>query len=192
MGKSLETCQKPEIRKAKTIGHRDIFLKELEAVVLAVEWVMDGVEAEIVLLCDNAAAVLAIRKGWSGVPGATPLLNRLWIASKGKTLTVLRVPGKDNVADSPTRGADLEERRLTASWSIVDRHDGGGGGPPATATATGRKRLEALIATAMDKKAGKRVRDVGEQEVLVHGDSDAEEGQVTDTDDECSDSDVEE
>ena len=65
-------------------------------------------------------------------------------------------------------------------------------GPPATATATGRKRVEALIATAMDKKAGKRVRDVGEQEVLVHGDSDAEEGQVTDTDDECSDSDVEE
>ena len=26
------------------------------------EWVADGIEAEIILLCDNAAAVLAIRK----------------------------------------------------------------------------------------------------------------------------------
>ena len=198
MGRELGSCRKPEIRNAKTVGHRDIFLKELEAAVLAVEWVVDGTETEILLLCDNAAAVLAIRKGWSGVPGATPLLTRMWAACKGKTLTVLRVPGKDNVADSPTRGAELEGRRLKASWAIVDRHDGGGGGPPATATATGKRRLEALIATAMDKKQGeetqgaKRGRDVMEQDTFVHGDSDEEEGQVEEeSDEDCSESDVE-
>ena len=201
MGRRLDTCSKPEIRRAKTVGHRDIFLKELEAAVLAVEWVVEGMEAEIILLCDNAAAVLAIRKGWSGVPGATALLTRMWAASKGKTLTVLRVPGKDNIADSPTRGADLEERRLLASWAIVDRHDGGGGGPPATATATGRKRLEALIATAMTNKQdgkrgrettgegvdstdGKRGSEVTSEGVFIHGDSDEDEGHVEEDSDE--------
>ena len=178
MGSTLEECSKPVIIAAKVRGHRNIFLKELEAATLAVEGIAGtGFCGEIVLLCDNAAAVLAIRKGYSSVPGANELLTRIWVAleKSGEALTVLRVPGKDNVADSPTRGADLEERRLKASWGVVKAHDSGEGAPGVTRTASGMARLGDFIEFARGER--KRVREEPQApQEPPQGESDEEDG----------------
>lgn len=178
MGSTLEECSKPVIIAAKVRGHRNIFLKELEAATLAVEGIAGtGFCGEIVLLCDNAAAVLAIRKGYSSVPGANELLTRIWVALErsGEALTVLRVPGKDNVADSPTRGADLEERRLKASWGVVKAHDSGEGAPGVTRTASGMARLGDFIEFARGER--KRVREEPQApQEPPQGESDEEDG----------------
>ena len=173
MGRSIDLCSKPVIVAARVIGHKNIFLKELEAATLAVEGISGtGFCGEIVLLCDNAAAVLAIRKGYSSVPGANELLARIWkaLTESGEALSVLRVPGKDNVADSPTRGALLEPRRLDASWEVVRAHDAGEGAPGVTRTAGGRARLGDFIAFAKGER--KRVRQ--EAPPVPEGESDDE------------------
>ena len=191
MGRTLDLCSPPAIVAARVIGHKNIFLKELEAATLAVEGIAGtGFCGEIVLLCDNAAAVLAIRKGYSSVPGANELLERIWkaVSTSGEALTVLRVPGKDNVADSPTRGAALEKRRLDASWEIVRAHDAGEGAPGVTRTASGCARLGDFIAFAKGER--KRVR----QEVIPvpEGESDEEDAESSeDTDVEDQEGNVE-
>ena len=188
MGLLLAQCGAPTIIPARVVGHRNIFLKELEAACLAVEGVAGrgGIPIEVVLLVDNAAAVQAIRKGWSRVEGATEFLNRIWraVGKNGDHLTTLRVPGRDNVADSPTRGAALDATRLMATWKIVTDHDAGRGGAVALRTPGGERRLRPLVDFVERQGAAKRGRDV--PPVVYEGESDEEV-----TDDERSDDDQE-
>ena len=138
MERSLSACGTPIIRRTKTVSHRDIFLKELEAVALAVEhdapW-KRGPGHETVVLC-------------------------------------VRVPGKDNVADSPTRNWPLEESRLSASWKIVDAHDHGEGSPSVTRTTAGKKRYEKFVSFVLGEKKRQREEDTRE---VVHGESDEDD-----------------
>ena len=175
MDRLLGRCVTPIVRKAGTSTHRDIFLKELEALTLAVESdkpLTRGAGHETVVLCDNAAVVNAVRKGWSAVPGAGIFLSRIYKATSLSRLTVLRVPGKENVADSPTRNAELEQRRLDASWAILDAHDHGGGCPSVTRTTAGRKRYGKFVAFVLEEK--KRQREEDQWSGSEHGESDME------------------
>ena len=117
---------------------RHIYFKEMEAARAAVVWACANFPGHVVVLAtDNMAVFWAIKRGYTQVKGAQEDVQRINAAlhEAGCDLEAVLVPGKWNVADQPTRKADLcpdnEKRtrrvieealtgrsRLLCDWSI--------------------------------------------------------------------------
>ncbi|KAJ9444465.1 Pol polyprotein [Diplonema papillatum] len=88
------------------LHHADIFMKELYAVVRAVEHAVHGQSSmDINLLCDNKAVIGCIRRGYTLRQDAMQLLTLInkSLASSRSRLNISYVPSLQNIADQYTR-----------------------------------------------------------------------------------------
>jgi len=110
-------------RWPEAIRPHHIYIKEVmvacRAIIRRVENVT--VKLHVVLGEDNYAAACALRRGWSPNGIADEEIGRLWfyLNKNGHELSVCSIASVDNVADSPSRGEDLDDARTRRSWSIL-------------------------------------------------------------------------
>ncbi|KAJ9442992.1 Aspartic protease [Diplonema papillatum] len=86
--------------------HADIFMKELYAVVRAVQHAVHGQSSvDINLLCDNKAVIGCVRRGYTLRQDAMQLLTLInkSLASSRSRLNISYVPSLQNIADQYTR-----------------------------------------------------------------------------------------
>ncbi|KAJ9461320.1 Aspartic protease [Diplonema papillatum] len=86
--------------------HADIFMKELYAVVRAVQHAVHGQSSvDINLLCDNKAVIGCVRRGYTLRQDAMQLLTLMnkSLASSRSRLNISYVPSLQNIADQYTR-----------------------------------------------------------------------------------------
>lgn len=116
----------------------DIYLLEMKAIVLFLEWLPACDEkTRLVLGVDNTVCVAALTRVYSScailcryVEEAENILKR-----KNYVLQVIWVPGVENAADPSSRGMDFCPKRNESTWKILH------GAPPKTARVGKRGRL---------------------------------------------------
>ena len=91
-----------------------IFIKEIIAARIAVQECCDKSVSRLLLLVDNAAAVFAIRRGWTKNATAMQDIAKLrgTVAEHGCKIQVIFTPGKLNPADEPSRGMMVDMQKI--------------------------------------------------------------------------------
>lgn len=110
-----------------------IFVKELLAVVLAVEHVLSRPEMadesiEFVIVEDNTSAAQVIERGWSTTKIGLELLERLFSKldlHHQSTIRIVTVRSEDNPADEPSRNKTVDPRRVSRMWTLIDLFENG-------------------------------------------------------------------
>ena len=115
----------------------DIYLLEMKAVVLFLEWLPECENpTRLVLGVDNTVCVAALTRVYSSCPILCRYVEEVEVLLRKKkyVLQVLWVPGVENAADPASRGFDACPERNEATWRILH------GAPPRTARVGKRGR----------------------------------------------------
>ena len=100
---------------------RHIFVKEMYAACEGFK-ALRGLQltGRYCIVTDNTATAWALRRGYSANIEAMKLMDASGIC--GSSIEVITVISQDNVADSPSRGAPLEETRINATTAAVNEY----------------------------------------------------------------------
>ena len=113
-----------------TTEGKHIFFSELQAATWAIiEECKTNQNTVIVIATDNSAVFHVLRRGFSGVKAASDTLNLLKEAmlGTGNSFHPVLIPGIHNVADCPTRNADLCGKRMVLTHGHLEAAIKGGG-----------------------------------------------------------------
>ena len=109
---------------------KHIFFSELQAATWAIiEVCKNNQNSIIVMATDNSAVFHVLRRGFSGVKEASNTLKLLKEAmlGTGNSIHPVLIPGIHNVADCPTRNADLCGKRMVLTHGHLEAAIKGGG-----------------------------------------------------------------